>query len=167
MLNFANILKKIIFLCFLIFITSLAVAEDASVTLPGDGKAVAEAPVTEAREEAQDEDRMDFRDPFKTWLPSKKDRDVVIDRFEDGYGEPAGDQGGEEFDYSGLDVTGIVWGEAMPKAIINDEVYGIGDQVNEATIMNINKDGILLKFKDKEYLMKRGKENISEKGGGI
>jgi len=54
-----------------------------------------------------------------------------------------------------LRVTGLVWGNDMPKAIINDQVMGIGDVINEAKIFNITREGILFEFKDKQYLMKR------------
>ena len=60
-----------------------------------------------------------------------------------------------KFDYSSLKVTGTVWGNDKPKAIINDKVVGIGDVVDDAKIINITKDGILFEYKDKQYLMNR------------
>jgi hypothetical protein len=61
----------------------------------------------------------------------------------------------ETFDYSSLKVTGIVWGTLDAKAIINGEVMGVGSVVNGAEIIKISEEGILFKYKDKEYLMNR------------
>lgn len=41
-------------------------------------------------------------------------------------------------------VQGLVWGGAEPRAIIDDEVYGVGDVVNGATITAIAREGITL-----------------------
>ena len=61
----------------------------------------------------------------------------------------------DEFDYSSLKVTGLVWGAQMPKAIIDGNVVGIGDTVKEAKILDISKVGIMFDYKGKQYLMKR------------
>lgn len=161
MLNLPILLLKIIFLWFSIFANTLSLAEDAVGPVAADLENANKAQAAEISSKVVS----DFRDPFKSWLPSKGE-DVVIDEPEDSDSGHAVDDVEEEFDYSGLEVSGIVWGEAAPKAIINDQVYGIGDVVNEATIINIDKNGILWKFKNKEYLMNRGKSNIEVKRGG-
>ncbi len=92
------------------------------------------------------------KNPFVSYLPVKEEeakQSVAIQSTGEGTTPE------EQFDYSGLHVTGIVWGNDKPKAIIDEKVVGIGDIVNNATIENITKEGILFKFKDKEYLMKR------------
>lgn len=122
---------------------------------------------TEAKTEASSKETpesqeglLDFKDPFVSALPAKP--------VEIGSGGPS--QGGpseeEKFDYSALNVTGLVWGIDNPKAIINGEVVGIGDVVNEAEIMNITADGILFKYKDKEYLMRRQGTGLQKKDEG-
>jgi len=105
------------------------------------------------------DDEQGSRNPFQPYLPGEES--PVVEIYSTG-GEGAGGlsqapEGTSEnkFDYSSLRVTGSVWGNNMPKAIINDQVKGIGDVVNEAEILNITKEGILFKFKDKQYLMKR------------
>jgi hypothetical protein len=158
MFNFTKIQKLIGLSWFGIFVSCIALAQDAVVTPPEPQKALEEKDGAEAAVEKP----MDFRDPFKPWLPSKE-RSVPKESVES---EEKNQTVTEEvFDYSTLNVTGIVWGEATPKAIINDNVYGIGDEINEATIVNISKDGILLKFKNKEYLIKRGSKHASQDGG--
>lgn len=108
--------------------------------------------------EAPKEETLNFKDPFQTYLPFKKipkELPQVPEMTITGTDK-------DKFDYSSLDVTGIVWGTDKPKAIINDEVLGIGDAVEGAEILNISKEGILLKYKDKEYLVKREKEKIDK-----
>lgn len=109
--------------------------------------------------EAPKEEGLNFKDPFQTYLPFKKGPKELPQIPETTIAGTDKDK----FDYSSLDVTGIVWGTDKPKAIINDEVLGIGDLVEGAEILNISKEGILLKYKDEEYFMKREKEKIEEK----
>ncbi|MBI5872796.1 MAG: hypothetical protein HZB36_01460 [Candidatus Omnitrophica bacterium] len=158
MSNFAKIQKIIGLLWFGAFFSCIALAQDAGVAPLEPQK----ANVKTDNDEAVVEKSMDFRDPFKPWLPSKE---KSVPKESEEVAEKSQMATEEVFDYSTLNVTGIVWGEAQPKAIINDNVYGIGDEINEATIVNINKDGILLKFKNKEYLIKRGSKHASKEGG--
>ena len=105
-------------------------------------------------------------DPFEEYFPKPEEAEtsvVVPDQFLG----PLGDMKMQEekpFDTSSLKVTGIVWGSDKPKAIINDNIYGKGDVVNEGEIISITKDGILFKYYDKEYLMKR--EGVSAESSG-
>lgn len=39
-------------------------------------------------------------------------------------------------------IQGLLWGGREPKAIIDDEVYGVGDVVQGATITSIGREGI-------------------------
>lgn len=46
-----------------------------------------------------------------------------------------------------LDVQGLLWGQAEPKAIIGNRVYGIGDQVEGGwTVVGIDHRGIVLDY---------------------
>ena len=45
-----------------------------------------------------------------------------------------------------LTIQGLIWGGPKPKAIIDNEVYGIGDVVQGATITAIERDGITLEL---------------------
>jgi hypothetical protein len=109
------------------------------------------------------EDEMDFNNPFQSALPEEQmqiRQEIQQEEEARAQVEPE-----ETFDASGLNVTGLVWGEAAPKAIINESIYGIGDEINEAKIVKISKEGIAVNFKGREYLMKRDSAEISEKGG--
>jgi hypothetical protein len=50
-------------------------------------------------------------------------------------------------------LQGVFWGGAQPTAIINGQVYGVGDTVSGATIRVINRRGIELEFQGTTYLM--------------
>ena len=50
---------------------------------------------------------------------------------------------------SGL--TGIIWNEDNPKAIINDEIVAIGDKIDGKTVIDIKQDRIILNDGTKEF----------------
>ena len=50
-------------------------------------------------------------------------------------------------------LQGVFWGGVAPTAIINGQVYGIGDTVSGATIRAIDRRGIELEFQGTTYLM--------------
>ena len=52
-----------------------------------------------------------------------------------------------------LALQGVFWGGAVPTAIINGEVYRIGDTVSGATIRAIDRRGIELEFQGVSYRM--------------
>lgn len=97
------------------------------------------------------QDPEELRDPFRSFMPLEEIPAPVQEQAP----VPVESSRDETFDYSSLSVTGLVWGTDKPKAIINGNIYSKGDIVNEAQILEINKEGILFKYKNKEYLMKR------------
>jgi hypothetical protein len=62
--------------------------------------------------------------------------------------------GAEGVETPGLNIQGMVWDTDMPQAIINGEIYKVGDQFQEIKILDINKDGIKLLYKDRILIMK-------------
>lgn len=96
-----------------------------------------------------------FRDPFQTSLPRKP---VEISMASTS-GEPTLPTG---LDNVSLRVTGIAWGTDRPRAIINDQVVGIGDVVtgtenrlDKIEVIDISKEGILVKYQNQQFLLKR------------
>jgi hypothetical protein len=81
----------------------------------------------------------DLRDPFQS--PEKK--------------EDATEQISQEEDniqpLPSLTIQGIVWGGSLPQAIINNKVVKVGDMIEEARIISINKDGVTVFFGNREY----------------
>lgn len=109
-------------------------------------------------------------DPFEEYFPKPEESEslvVVPNQFLGPLGSAVNVQEEKIFDASSFVVTGIVWGADKPKAIINGNIYGKGDKVDEAEIVNITKEGILFKYYDQEYLLKRGMVSAesSDKGG--
>ena len=45
---------------------------------------------------------------------------------------------------SKLSLNGIMWDEESPKAIVNDEIIGVGDKIDENTVVDIKKDSVIL-----------------------
>lgn len=58
-----------------------------------------------------------------------------------------------EIELSGIIIQGIVWGPKRPQAIINGEVYEKGEVVGEVKIIDIDKDGVTLLYKDRVILV--------------
>ncbi len=51
-------------------------------------------------------------------------------------------------------IDGFVWGSSLPQAIINNKVYAVGDTVEGAQIIKIDKDGITFLFQDNVYTVR-------------
>lgn len=85
------------------------------------------------------------RSPFKDWFPvikiePKENEEPLV------FVEPE-----KTFDVSIYEVQGLIWATNKPKAIINNEIYSIGDKLGGADITKIDKEGVILIFDDKEY----------------
>lgn len=52
-----------------------------------------------------------------------------------------------------LIIQGLVWNTNRPQAIVNKKVLGIGDRVDEATIVNITKTGIDILYQEKLFFV--------------
>jgi len=103
---------------------NFATLEDAGVT---DG--TIERPVFEYESSK-------LRDPFKTYLV--KEPEAVL--------QEDGEVLKPELDLSKLDVQGVIWGGKIPQAIINSQVLTIGDLIEGAEILSIDKKGVTLGF---------------------
>jgi hypothetical protein len=78
-----------------------------------------------------------MRDPFRTYLIEEVPQEVLLEN---------ADLVIPELDLSKLKVQGIIWGVKTPQAIINDQVLMIGDLIEGAEILSIEKKGITLSF---------------------
>ena len=47
-----------------------------------------------------------------------------------------------------LNLGGILWDKKKPKAMINDNIYGVGDKIGEIEILDIKKDRVIVKEGD-------------------
>jgi hypothetical protein len=50
-----------------------------------------------------------------------------------------------------LKIEGLVWGGRLPQAIINQKVVKIGDIIEGAQIVDINREGVTLIFNNSQY----------------
>lgn len=50
-----------------------------------------------------------------------------------------------------LEIQGIIWGGRLPQAIVNNKVVKVGDTVQEARIIDINKEGVTVFFGGAQY----------------
>ena len=87
------------------------------------------------------------RSPFQDYFPSKVEQPV-----EEAPAEPVVEYK-ETFDTSAYKINGLIWGTYKPKAIINGEIYGVGDMLDSAEITKIDKEGITLIFNNEEYVI--------------
>lgn len=66
-----------------------------------------------------------------------------------------------------ISVQGIIWGTTLPQAIINDQVVKIGDMIEGAKIIGIDKAGVNIIFQDMEYTLPvPGAKDLSKKSQG-
>ena len=137
-------LSKIIF--FAVFLSAaishkfIVLAEDTTAS------GIIERPAVEYESSKQ-------RDPFSTYL--RKD-DLNSAALENADLKP-------EFDLSILKVQGIIWGVNTPQAIINNEVLTVGNLIQGAKILSIEKKGITLSFKGRVYDLTIPGENSFDK----
>ena len=50
-----------------------------------------------------------------------------------------------------LSISGLVWNTDRPQAIVNGQIYELGDSVDNATIMEINENGIIVMYKGSKF----------------
>jgi len=51
-------------------------------------------------------------------------------------------------------IQGFIWGSSLPQAIIDGKVYGVGDVVDGAQIIQINKEGITFLYQGNTYIVR-------------
>lgn len=83
----------------------------------------------------------DLKDPFQSYAEKegaplgKKEEEAEISK------EPL----------PALTVQGVIWGGNLPQAIINNKVVKIGDTQEGVSIVDINKNGVIVFFKGRKY----------------
>ena len=50
-----------------------------------------------------------------------------------------------------LEIQGLIWGGHFPQAIVNNKVWRVGDTIEEARIVDINKEGLVIDFQGQQY----------------
>ncbi len=53
-----------------------------------------------------------------------------------------------------LKLQGILWGTARPQAIINRKIVSVGDIVENAEILSVSREGVMVSFNGQQYPLK-------------
>ena len=91
-----------------------------------------------------------LRDPLQSQLPGSKKPEVRPSQEGSGHGMASS---AGEVRLPTLTIQGLIWGGPKPKAIIDNEVYGVGDVVQGATITEIGREGITLELQGRTIRM--------------
>lgn len=81
------------------------------------------------------------RNPFESLLPKDEAEQVVE---------------GEEVEPLQVIVQGVLWGSPIPQAIIDGEVYKVGEQLKspeDASVLRISKNVVFIAYGDKIHKM--------------
>ena len=62
------------------------------------------------------------------------------------------------YDSKALMIEGIVWDEENPKAIINGNIFGIGDKVGVNVIVDIDQNSVIIKGESEDVKLFLGEE---------
>jgi hypothetical protein len=65
-----------------------------------------------------------------------------------------------------LIVQGLVWGTNLPQAIVENKVVRIGDHINEAEVVRIDKEGIMISYKGKTFTIRPESPVLKKKQSG-
>lgn len=52
-----------------------------------------------------------------------------------------------------MSIKGIIWDVDMPQAVINDKVFKVGDDINGAEIVSIEKGAVYLKYRGNDFTL--------------
>ncbi|MFH1190913.1 MAG: hypothetical protein V1670_01780 [Candidatus Omnitrophota bacterium] len=85
-----------------------------------------------------------LRDPFKGYLVKEEANQSLPEK---------ADLVVPKFDLNKLNVQGIIWGVEAPLAIINNKVLTIGDLIEGAKILSIEKKGITFSFSGARFVL--------------
>ncbi len=53
-----------------------------------------------------------------------------------------------------LKLQGILWGTARPQAIINRKIVSVGDAIENAEILSVSREGVVVSFNGQQYQLK-------------
>lgn len=84
----------------------------------------------------------DYESPFKSWLPKKEEVYVITPMAQS-----------QEVSLPKLTIEGIIWGGEFPQAIINGTVLEVGDRIEDADILEIEKGSIKLLYQGSIFFL--------------
>jgi hypothetical protein len=87
-----------------------------------------------------------LRDPFKAYIIKEEPVPVILPE--------SSELTNPTLNLNRFTVQGIIWGVKVPQAIINNQVLTIGDLIEGAEILSIEKSGVTLIFSGSVYNLK-------------
>lgn len=90
------------------------------------------------------------RDPLRPALPVRPKKEKPLEKAKETPKETKKEPP-KEIILPTFTITGIVWGKASPRAIIDNQVYKIGDTIKGAKILDITEKGIRMIYEEKEF----------------
>jgi hypothetical protein len=91
-----------------------------------------------------------FRDPFLPQIHSVKITKTPVEKEM----PKVGNKVENKVQLPKLTIQGMVWNTKRPQAIIDGQVFKIGDTVKEAEIIGIDREGVKFLYKDKIFIKK-------------
>lgn len=119
---------------------------------------------------------LSFKDPFLPALPKKK---IIPKKVEQkAQVKPVAvsvKEQEKEIIPPSLAIQGLIWNTDRPQAIVNESVVGIGDMLEGAKIVGIQKTGISIVYEGKPFWIKKDatssksgrKSRAANQGGGL
>ncbi|HOW36247.1 MAG TPA: hypothetical protein PL155_07525 [Candidatus Omnitrophota bacterium] len=98
---------------------------------------------------------LSFKDPFSSPLPKKK---IIPKKVEERIPvKPVAEivKVEREIIPPSLSIQGLIWNTDRPQAIINESVVGIGDTIEGAKIVSIQKTGVSIAYEGKTFQIKK------------
>lgn len=104
-----------------------------------------------AQEEKPTYNATALRDPFQDWLLEEKEK-AVEEKF-------------KEKPFPKFFIQGIILTEDLPMAIINNTIVKVGDKLEEAEVIKIDKEAVTFFYYGKEYKVSAPGYHLEKKGG--
>ena len=104
----------------------------------------------EKNQKATSANNLKFKDPFVSQLPI---RATVKPQVELSSAPVVEKQRPPEITPPSLQITGLVWDTNRPQAIVNSQVVGIGDTIENVTITEITRKGIGVNYMGKYFMI--------------
>jgi len=87
------------------------------------------------------------RNPFVNWFPEKivqlnETINITLPIFD----RPS-------FDMAKLRLQGVIWSLTDSRALINNKIFKLGDEIDGAKIIKIDKKGVTFSFNEEEYFL--------------
>ena len=103
---------------------------------------------------------LNFKNPFKSFLPEEEEEEEELPVEEIDSITPAIPvtqepivEEEEEVVLPELVVSGLIWNTDRPQAIINDTVVSSGDLIEQAEVVNITKVGVAVLYKSEIFII--------------